>query len=540
MEVCSMRHAALFTFLTLAAVMMAQEAPQTFKFEVKPAKISGSDTYTISKTAEGYRVSGTSEMTSPQGPVTMTYSEDLGTSWDFRQYKFSAKVNGDLQNVDAVRKGDNIALTADVRGQTIPKEVPWKPNTVILDNFIAAHYQVLLNAVAGAKPGTSEWPLVVPQRLSAAVAKLDTKIDNGSGTLDGKQLGVKTYNFELGGSLIRITADQNNRLMRVQVPLQQFEMTREGFVPAAEAPAKTASSCIDSDASFQSGTLKVPATLCTPRNLAAGAHFPVVVMVHGSGPHDRDETIGPNKPFLDIADGLAANGVGSLRYDKRTFFAKDAFTPNSTIADETVDDAVAAMGAAVKLPRVDPKGIYLLGHSLGGMMAPFIAEKAPETHGIILMAAAAVPLDQTIERQLAVQLKATGVPDADVDKQIEQMKQQFASIRSGKTTGTVMVFNAPAHYWADLFQHDTPAELKKLNVPVLVLQAGKDIQVVRADFDLIQSALAGKQAEFKVFPELNHLMMPVDGPSTGAEYGKPGHVDGAVTKTITDWVAKTK
>jgi hypothetical protein len=372
------------------------------------------------------------------------------------------------------------------------------------------------------------------------VAKLDAKIDSSSGTLDGKPIAVKTYNLELGGSLIRITADANNQLMRLEVPLQQFEMTRDGFVPATQAPARATSNCVESDASFQSGNLKVPATLCRPRNLAAEAHFPVVVMVHGSGPHDRDETVGPNKPFLDIAEGLAASGIGSLRYDKRTYFAKDSFTPNSTIADETVDDAVAAMNAASKLPGVDPKRVYLLGHSLGGMMAPFISEKAPETRGVILMAAAAVPLDQTIERQLAAQLKATGVPQADGDKQITQLKQQFADIRSGKTSGTVMVFGAPAHYWADLFQHDTPAELKKLTVPVLVLQAGKDIQVVKADFDLIQSALAGKQAEFKVFPEINHLMIPVEGASTGAEYGKPGHVDGAVIKAIADWVAKTK
>lgn len=537
-----MRPVAFLSLLVVSIALTAQESPQRFNFEVKPGKLTGSDTYTISKTAEGYIVAGTGVMkTAPQSEVAITHSEELGPAWDFKQYKFSAKMNGDAQNVDAVRKGDSIAMKAEVRGQTVPKEAAWKPNIIILDNFIAAHYQVLLNALAAAKPTPSEWPLIIPQRLASAVGKLDAKTDSGSGTLDGKPIATRTYNLELGGSLIRITADaSNNQLMQVQVPLQQFFMTREGFVAAPEQATVAKSNCTESDVTFQSGTLKVPATLCTPKNLAPGAHFPVVVMVHGSGPHDRDETIGPNKPFKEIAEGLAANGIGSLRYDKRTFFAKDSFTPDSTIADETVDDAVAAMSAAAKAPGVDPKRVYLLGHSLGGMMAPFIAQRSPETHGVILMAAAAVPLDQTIERQMATQLKATGTPQDVVDQQIQQLKQQFADIRAGKTTGSAMVFGAPAHYWTDLFQHDTPAALKTLNVPVLVLQAGKDIQVVNVDFDLIQSALAGKRAEFKEFPDLNHLMIPVEGPSTGAEYGKPGHVSEAVIKTIADWIAKTK
>lgn len=535
-----MPRTALIFLLFASVISLAQEAPQTFRFEVKIAKITGTDTYRISKTADGYRVAGTTDMNTPQGSVKITHSEELGPAWDFKQYSFSAIVNGDTQKVEAVRKGDSVSMTAEIRGQVIPREAPWKPNTVVLDNFIGAHCQVLLNAIAAAKPGTTEWPLIVPQRLTAAIAKLDPKVANDSGMLNGKPVSLKTYSLELGGSLILISTDANNQLMRVQVPLQQFDMLREGFVPAQEKTAETSTHCKESDASFQSGNLKVPATLCTPSKLAAGEHFPIVVMVHGSGPHDRDETIGPNKVFKDLAVGLAANGIGSLRYDKRTFFAKEAFTPNSTISDETIDDAVAAMNAAAKLPGADPKRVYLLGHSLGGMMAPSIAERAPDTRGVILMAAAAVPLDQTIERQLAAQLKVTGTPQADIDKQIQQLKQQFTEIRSGKMTGTAVVFGAPAHYWADLFQHDTPAELKKLKVPVLVLQAGKDIQVVQADYDLIRSALAGKQAEFKVFPDLNHLMIPVEGASTGAEYGKPGHVDAGVTKAISDWIAKTK
>lgn len=176
-----MQRLALFVFLTLAVISKAQEVPQTFKFEVKVAKITGTDTYTITKSADGYRVAGTTEMNTQQGAVKITHSEQLGAAWDFNRYSFSAIVNGDTQKIEAVRKGDTVSMSAEIRGQVIPREVPWKPNTVVLDNFIGAHCQVLLNAIAAAKPGTTEWPLIVPQRLTAAIAKLDPKVVDGRG-----------------------------------------------------------------------------------------------------------------------------------------------------------------------------------------------------------------------------------------------------------------------------------------------------------------------------------------------------------------------
>ncbi len=536
-----MRRFALLCLLALPFSLAAQDTLQKFHYSIKPANISGTDTYTITKTETGYRVAGTSQMTSARGPIVMNHTEVLGPSWDLKEYRFSAQVGGQAQNVDVLRKGDTITMTADTGGQFIPKDVAWKPNTIVLDNFIAAHYQVLLNVLADQNPtAATQWQLIVPQRLNAGMGTIDSKTDTATGTLDGKPIALKTYSVELGGSLIQVTADTaTNQLMRVQVPLQQFDMTRDGFIEE-EKTSPAATNCTEKDATFSSGTLKVPATLCTPKSVRPGEKFPIVVMVHGSGPHDRDETIGPNKPFKDIAEGLAANGIGSLRYEKRTYFAKNSFSSASTVEEETIADAVAALKAAGGEPGVDPKRVFLLGHSLGGMMAPYIVERAPETRGVILMSAAAVPLDETIERQIAAQLKATGASQADIDKQVAEMKQRFADIRSGKTTGDVKVLGAPAHYWADLFQRDVSTELKKMKQPVLVLQGGKDIQVVKADYDLIQHALAGKQAEFKWFPSLNHLMMKVEGPSTGAEYGKFGHVDAEVIQVITAWIANQK
>ncbi len=158
--------------------------------------------------------------------------------------------------------------------------------------------------------------------------------------------------------------------------------------------------------------------------------------------------------------------------------------------------------------------------------------------GVILMAAMTMPMDETIERQIAKQLQLLGTPQAEIDQKVGQIKQQFDEIKSGKVPPSQTVFSAPAAYWADILKRDPAEEAKKLTVPVLVLQGGKDIQVVKADYDRLQSALAGKKAEFKWFPDLNHLFMPVQGDSTGAEYAKPNHVAPEVMKTISDWIAQ--
>lgn len=528
----------LVIILVLAtSSLFAQDARNRFRLELKAANLTGSDEYTIAKTASGFHISGNTVVKAPNGITELTHSEEVGPDWNLISYKLESKSGGPSQSVELTRVQDHVAASARVGEQTIPRQLLWKPNTLVLDNFVAAHFQVLLNAIAATAPEkASEWNLIVAQRMTSATGKIGSTTEAAEGTLEGKQIHLKKYSLEIGGLLVEIWADgANNQFMRAYIPLQQFDMVRDGFaLVIPKATDSPTSSCNERDASFMSGSLKVPATFCLPKMEKPGTKLPIVVMVHGSGAHDRDETIGPNKPFRDIAEALAAKGIASLRYEKRTFFAKETFKPDSTVEDEVIVDAVAALNAASKLPEAGE--IFLLGHSLGGSMAPFIANRYGKLDGIILMAAAAVPLDETMERQTAQQMKLAGVAQGEIDARVNDLKQKFAEVRSGSLTGAEPVAGAPAHYWADLLSRDAPAELKKVNAPVLVLQGGKDIQVVRADYDLITKALAGKQAQFEWLPGLNHLFMTVEGDSTGAEYGKPGHVSTEAIMIMTRWI----
>src|SRR5208283_4759965 len=148
-----------------------------------------------------------------------------------------------------------------------------------------------------------------------------------------------------------------------------------------------------------SGRWELPGILTLPNTKFA---VPAVVLVQGSGPHDQDESLGPNKPFKDLAWGLASHNIAVLRYVKRTqqYGADSKSDAPFTVKDEVTDDVIAAVALLMKMPEVNKNQIYVLGHSLGGMLAPRIATEDPQVAGIIIMAGNARPLEKLVVDQV--------------------------------------------------------------------------------------------------------------------------------------------
>jgi hypothetical protein len=296
------------------------------------------------------------------------------------------------------------------------------------------------------------------------------------------------------------------------------------------------------EVSFGLPDWQLPGTLAIPKQ---DGRSPAVVLVHGSGPQDRDETVGGMRMFRDLAEGLASRGIVALRYDKRTrvHAARVAADPKLTVRQETVDDAVAAAGFLAAQPEVDPKRMFVVGHSLGAYVAPRIAAHYKTLAGIVVMAGNTRPLEDLVVEQLQYVLPLQ-IPDAEKAKAaIDAVRKQVAELKALEpgVGSKLVILGMPAHYLVDLRGYDPAAEARKLGLPVLVLQGERDYQVTMQDFAAWRKALDGhKLATLKSYPSLNHLFVEGQGKSTPFEYQKPGHVAAAVIEDIAAWIQASK
>ena len=272
--------------------------------------------------------------------------------------------------------------------------------------------------------------------------------------------------------------------------------------------------------------------------------FPAVILIHGSGPLDMDETIGKNKPFRDLAWGLASQGIVVLRYNKRTYQYPSKILQllsKLTVKEETIDDAIFAYKFLKNYKTVKLSKIFMLGHSLGGMLLPRIAKSIKDLGGIIILAGNARPLEDLIIEQSNYLAKLDGKIDKEEKKELEELERKIRLIKSSKlnkeTPISSLPFNLPASYWIDLKNYNQVETAKSLNIPVLILQGERDYQVTMEDFNLWKQALKDKKnVTFKSYPALNHLFMEGKGKSSPKEYFSQGHIARYVIKDIADWI----
>lgn len=398
-----------------------------------------------------------------------------------------------------------------------------------------ANYQ---GAVKDFAPDTAAQ--VTPEKLKAVWTQLQgasgafRKLgDLQSRAIAGRPLLAANMDFADHSLVAVIDCDAQDRITT-------FRIVPASALSAATTPAPTSGSSIgiESAVRITSPLGPLPGTLLVPKGKGP---FPAVLLVVGSGPLDRDETIGPNKPFRDLAEGLAAAGIASLRYDKRGHvYGVQTAKKDVTVDDSVTDDAVTALQLLSRQPSIDSRHVFVLGHSLGAAMAPRIGQHDPQLAGVILMAAPAKLNLDTVIRQMRYLAPLQGATPEQMDKLLAPVVQARDVVAHADPAHPPAgeVLNGSLSFWVSLRDYDPIATARELSKPMLLLQGGDDYQVLpQQDFVQWHDAFArDSRVRLIQYPGLSHLFMPGGDPPSPADYMKPGHVDEQVIRDMVDWI----
>jgi hypothetical protein len=353
--------------------------------------------------------------------------------------------------------------------------------------------------------------------------------------------------------IVYVTCEFEKATLDIKVVFNKNkQISGQFFVPPRSTAEYTPPKYVDKkrfseqDVKFGVERWLLPGTLSLPNG---NGPFPALVLVHGSGPNDRDESLGPNKTFRDLAWGLASQGIAVLRYDKRTKVHGQKMVEEKnaklTVYEETIQDALAAANHLRKTEMIDAKNIYILGHSLGGMLIPRIAGLDSKNTGFIIMAGPTRPMEDLFVEQIKYISLLDGKLSDEEKANLENIKSTAQKIKnltpSNSRQMTERFLGAGADYWLDLKGYEPAESAKSICRPLLILQGGRDYQVTLEDFDGWKKALTDRDnVDFKLYPAHNHLLIPGKGKCTPAEYQKVGHLDKMVIDDIVNWIQKVK
>jgi pimeloyl-ACP methyl ester carboxylesterase len=315
----------------------------------------------------------------------------------------------------------------------------------------------------------------------------------------------------------------------------------------------------DEDVSYPNpaAAITLAATLTIPPGKGP---FPAVLLIVGSGPHDRDEALMGHRPFLVLSDYLTRHGIVVLRADDRGVGKSGGKFATATTAD-LATDAEAGVAYLKHRPEVDPRKIGLVGHSEGGIIAPMVAARNPDVAFIVMMAGPGVPGDQILEAQSRLIAEADGQSPAEAEKNANEEREVLALVKNEKDSAALesdlrkklagrgpeaqvdaQIKTLTSPWFRYFLAYDPAGALRKVRCPVLALNGEKDLQVPPTlNLPAIRQALeAGGNHHFEAdeLPGLNHLFQTArtGAPSEYAEIEET--ISPVALEKIAGWILK--
>ena len=369
------------------------------------------------------------------------------------------------------------------------------------------------------------------QQISIQVGKLENILESYSSLTNGLHLTILVLQFEKSLLDAKVYCDEDGKISSFFLAPheEKYEYIKPNYVISDNF---TETDIVIGTQNKLAGKLTLP---------KGGSKFPCIILVHGSGPNDMDESIGPNKPFKDLAWGLSSRGIAVLRYNKRTYKNADLDIENLTLKEEVIDDVLEAYNFAIKHENIDPERVIVLGHSLGGMCLPRIAGRLTDAAGFISMAGTLRSFKDIIPDQynylFGLDEEYSMEEEEELSKLYRQIKHTFSSSLDENFPSDSLVMGIYPKYWIDYKEYDFVKAAENISQPMLIMQGDRDYQITTEDdFSYWKLILKDKHnTTYKLYDDLNHLFISGEGMPNPDEYYKAGHVDEQVIIDIISW-----
>ena len=507
----------------------------------------GREEVLVLRMADGWIVRGTSRLGQPMDITTRVAQVDYDLQWRPKSLVIDGIVRGQDLMLKTTFDGAKASNIIAVQGAPQSKVDQVSADPVVLPNMFLGSYAALAMRLQGKTAGSALRAYIAPQAeisvrvMSAAPERIETP----RGVINATRYALTFNNPPPTGDLaVNLWADADGALLRLNIPAQTIEMAREDIASAA---SRTAAFSIPGDESVQIPSIGFHLAGTLTRPPSAPGPLPAVVLIGGSGPTDRDETVAGIPVFGQLARDLVAAGFAVVRYDKRGVGQSGGRAESATIADYA-EDARQVVLWLEKQKGIDKERIALVGHSEGGLVAMLTAgRERGRVKAIALLATPAASGNEVVLEQQKHLLSKMPIDEAQrAEKMALQQKINTAVMKgTGWNDLPVQARRVADTPWFYSFLTFDPAKaMNDTRQPVLIVQGELDTQVMphhADDLAGLARARRGDKALVEVVkvPGVNHLLVPA---KTGdvTEYGELGanarvspQVSGAVATFLT-------